>query len=160
MSVDTVSFRSVNFPDRFIRHKNFLGELELIVSDLDKNDASFKTRPGLFLGDGDIHTVSWESVNFPNHYLRHQDFRLKLHLRPAAAGPEQDLFDKDASFFIIPGLADGSKNSFRSANFNQRLLRHRDFHIFLDQLDLSKDLDRKDATFLIGDGFVPFPGGN
>jgi Alpha-L-arabinofuranosidase B (ABFB) domain len=153
--VDTTSFRSVNFPDRFIRHRNFLSELEPVVSDLDKRDASFRTIAGLSIQGGGA--VSWESVNFPNHFLRHQDFRLKLQPRPPLGSSELDLFDQDATFFIIPGFADNSKASFRSRNFTNRFLRHRDFHLFLDELDLSRDIDRKDATFQIGDGFVPLP---
>jgi hypothetical protein len=35
------SLRSANFPDRFLRHQNFLGELIPISSDLDKADATF-----------------------------------------------------------------------------------------------------------------------
>jgi alpha-L-arabinofuranosidase B-like protein len=151
---DTTSFRSFNFPDRFIRHKNFLAEIEPVLSDLDMHDASFRTIPGLF---GGTPSVSWESVNFPNHFLRHQDFRLKLQPQPPEGSPDSNLFNLDATFFIVPGHADPSKASFRSFNFNQRFLRHRDFHLFLDELDLSRDLDRNDSTFQIGDGFVPLP---
>jgi hypothetical protein len=157
---DTTSFRSVNFPQRFIRHRNFLGEIEPVGSDLDRHDASFITIPGLAEGSP---AVSWESVNFKNHFLRHQDFRLKLQPRPPEGSPDQRLFDLDATFFILPGNADNihSENpreairSFRSRNFNTRFLRHRDFHIFLDELNPSSDLDRMDSTFVIQDGFAP-----
>jgi hypothetical protein len=157
---DTTSFRSINFPDRFIRHRNFLGEVEPIVSDLDRNDASFITIPGLAEGSP---AVSWESVNFRNHFLRHQDFRLKLQPRPPEGSPDRRLFDLDATFFIEPGNASNihSENpreairSFRSRNFNTRFLRHRDFHLFLDELNLSIDIDKMDSTFVIQDGFAP-----
>jgi hypothetical protein len=156
---DTTSLRSINFPDRFIRHRNFLGELEPILSDLDRNDGSFVESIGLALGGGSNGAVSWEAVNFPNHYLRHQDFRLKLQPRPPIGSPEIGLFDQDATFFILPGNADSSGHfrSFRSFNFGTRFLRHRDFHLFIDELNLSNDLDRKDSTFEIVDGFVPRP---
>jgi Alpha-L-arabinofuranosidase B (ABFB) domain len=158
---DTTSFRSVNFLDRFIRHKNFLGEIEPVSSALDKLDASFITRGGLAVsGDG---AVSYESVNFKNHYLRHQGFRLKLHPLPPPGSPDRNLFERDATFFIVEGNASnihsapptGAIRSFRSFNFNTRFLRHRDFHIFLDELNLANDLDRMDSTFVIQDGFAP-----
>jgi hypothetical protein len=155
MANNSVSFRSFNFPDRFIRHKNFLGELEPVSSDLDRLDATFIFHPGLAFTGGGGGTASWESRNFPGHWLRHQNFRLVLNKRPPAGSPELDLFDKDATFFIVPGLADGSGQSFRSVNFNTRLLRHRDFHLFLDEVNPSVDIDRKDATFKTQDGFVP-----
>ena len=152
--VDLVSFRSFNFPDRFIRHKNFLGELEPISSDLDKRDATFIFHPGLAFTGGGGGTASWESRNLPDHWLRHQNFRLVLNKRPPAGSPDLALFEKDATFFIVPGLADGSRQSFRSVNVTNRLLRHRDFHLFLDEVDPERDIDRKDATFQTRDGFV------
>ena len=46
-----LSLRSRNFPDRFVRHQNFLGELSPIVSDLDRRDATFFVQE-LAGGDG------------------------------------------------------------------------------------------------------------
>lgn len=156
MADNSVSFRSFNFPDRFIRHRNFLAEIEPVSSDLDRLDATFIFHPGLAsqFGTG---TASWESRNLPGFWLRHHDFRLKLQKRPSPESAELALFNKDATFFIVDGLASssGRNKSFRSVNFNTRLLRHRDFHLFLDEVDVSKDIDRKDATFEIRDGFVP-----
>ena len=44
---DTASFESVNYPNRFMRHAFFLGELTPISSDVDRKDATFVLRPGL-----------------------------------------------------------------------------------------------------------------
>ena len=41
------SIQSYNYPDYFIRHRNYLGEITTIVSTLDKKDATFKLVPGL-----------------------------------------------------------------------------------------------------------------
>ena len=68
-----VSLGLSNFPDRFIRHRNFLGELTPIQSDLDRNDTTFGSED-LQIGSA----VSFRSVNFPTFVLRHQDFRIKL----------------------------------------------------------------------------------
>jgi hypothetical protein len=152
MAAGTVSFVSDNVSNRLIRHKNFLAELEVIASELDQFDASFKTHPALSETSPARGFVSYESVNRQNHFLRHQNFRLTLQPRPAG-GPEQRQFDLDASFVIIPGRGNPAKSSFRSVNFNSRVLRHRDFHLFLDEeASLSNDVARKDATFEIIDG--------
>jgi hypothetical protein len=37
---ETVSFESVNYPNHFIRHRFFLGELTQVGSDLDRKDAT------------------------------------------------------------------------------------------------------------------------
>ncbi|MEU7893942.1 AbfB domain-containing protein [Nonomuraea sp. NPDC049152] len=44
---------------------------------------------------------SFRSFNIDNHYLRHQDFRLKLHNHV----PGDRLFEEDATFAITPSLA-------------------------------------------------------
>ena len=47
-SADPVaSFESENFPGQYIRHRNSLGELTPVVSNLDRMDASFIVRPAL-----------------------------------------------------------------------------------------------------------------
>jgi hypothetical protein len=83
-----VSLQSLNFPDRSIRHQNFLGEISQIQSDLDRHDATFQIRDGAGLGD----LVMLRSLNFPLHVLRHQDFRVKLHEYnpPIFAPPNRD----------------------------------------------------------------------
>ncbi|ROO86987.1 alpha-L-arabinofuranosidase B-like protein [Actinocorallia herbida] len=150
------SFQSFNFPDRFIRHANFQGELTPIASELDRHDATFAIVRGL--ADPDL--ISIQSRNFPIHYLRHQGFRIRLHEGPVGAlgvpPPETDemkLMRKDATFEMVPGLADPASASFRSFNFPDRFLRHRDFHLFLDPVN--DELSRKDATFKVVDGFIP-----
>jgi hypothetical protein len=101
-------------------------------------------------------TFQYEAVNFQNFFLRHQDFRLKLQERPGDGDPAQSQFDLDATFLIVDGLAphDSSReiHSLRAVNFDTMFLRHRDFHLFLTEINT--DLDRMDATFEIIDGFV------
>ena len=86
------SFQSTNFPDRDIRHKNFIGYIDPIQSDLDRSDASFIMVPGL----ADKRFCSFRSVNFPDQYLRHQNFALKLQ-KPDWS----DLYKNDATFKVV-----------------------------------------------------------
>ena len=130
--------RSFNFPDHFIRHRDFLGELTPLSTELDMQDSLFNIVPGLADSDG----VSLESVNFPNHFLRHQDFRLKLH---NLADPNDGLFRADATFYRVRGFADPDGVSYRSFNFPDHYIRHRDFHLFVEP-ENSPNL-AADATF-------------
>lgn len=130
------SFRSVNFPNHYLRHRNFLGELTEVASELDRYDSTFVMTPGL----ADQNGVSLVAVNFPNYYLRHQGFRLKL--QPFA---EDDLYKRDATFFMVPGLADPSRVSLRSLNYPNYYIRHRNFSIFLETG--SDSLWKQDSTF-------------
>ena len=68
-----VSFESVNFPGRYLRHRN--GEIWLDTNDgsqLFKDDATFYKRAGL----ANSGAVSFESRNFPGRYIRHRDYLL------------------------------------------------------------------------------------
>jgi len=157
----SASLRSLNFPDRFIRHQNFLGELTPIVSELDKADATFSS-----INDFRVGTVAQiRPSNFSTMCLRHQDFRIKLHeFNPPISGPnprpetpEEQLLREDCTFTIRQGLADSAGVSFESINFPGRFIRHRDFHLFLEPAD--SDLARRDATFLKAPPFIPEPPG-
>ena len=133
-----VSFESVNFPDRYIRHRNSLGFVEPISDPLSKQDATFKIVSGLA-----GRCFSFESHNYPNQFLRHQGSRLKLAVRT-----NDQLFEQDATFCMTPGLASSEGASFESVNYPGRYLRHRNFELWLDRFDES-EVFRKDATFQI-----------
>ncbi|NJM19227.1 MAG: arabinofuranosidase [Richelia sp. RM2_1_2] len=138
-SGEIVSFKSHNYPDRYIRHRNFLGYLEPIVDDLGRKDATYKLIPGL----ANSKCTSFESINFPGHFLRHENFRLKL-----ARRINQRLFREDATFCIKNRLFgdDRSSWSFESVNFPGHYIRHKNFELWVEPSDGS-DLFRKDATF-------------
>jgi len=136
------SLQSFNFPDRYIRHAWSLGELTEIHSDLDRRDATFKIVPGL----ADDRGISLEASNYPGYYLRHQNYRVKLHQRS-----NEQLFKEDATFLVVPGLAYSRWSSLQSFNFPDRYIRHRDFHLWVEAG--TGDLFRKDATFKIVDPF-------
>jgi hypothetical protein len=140
-----VSIRSFNFANRFVRHANFLGELTPVSNPLDRQDASFSVLPGL----ADPKLVSFGSVNFPAMALRHLDFRVRLDRHSGAA--DTPVQRADSTFVLTPGLADPTAVSFRSVNFPDRFLRHRDFHLFLEPIDRPSQAD---ATFILVPGFA------
>lgn len=81
-----------------------------------------------------------QSYNFPDRYLRHQDYDVLLH---ANVSPAQD-----AQFRLVPGLADSSSGhlSFESVNFPGHFMRHSDYDFKLEADDGSS-LFAADATF-------------
>ncbi|MBD2487059.1 AbfB domain-containing protein [Aulosira sp. FACHB-615] len=140
-SNEAVSFRSYNFSDRYIRHKNFVGYIEPIGDELGRKDATFKIVPGL----ANNKCSSFESVNFPGHFLRHENFQIKLSRRI-----NQQLFREDATFCIKNRLFGDNphSSSFESLNFPAHYIRHKNFELWLESSDGS-DLFRQDATFII-----------
>lgn len=132
------AFQSVNFPKRYIRHRQSLGYVDEINGALAKKDATFIIVPGLA-----GRCSSFESTNYPGHFLRHQNFRIKL-----AKRTDEQLFKDDATFCIRTGMANSSASSFESVNAPNHFIRHRNFELWLDRRDPSP-LFRKDATFHI-----------
>ena len=88
----SVSFRSCHNARKYLRHSNNLmyGD-NFENSQLFKLDATFTERNQIFPG-----TNAYESVNYPNHFIRHQGVLLHLHPYSAAS-----LYKKDASYFAI-----------------------------------------------------------
>lgn len=84
------SLQSVERPEHYLRHRNFLVHLDASDgSELFKNDASFFMRANKYFPG----YTSLESCNFPGHFLRHQNYKMKLHKEDSS-----QLFKMDASF--------------------------------------------------------------
>jgi hypothetical protein len=147
-----ISLQSSNFPGRFVRHRDGLGFITPVQTDLDKRDSTFVIRKALlkpedprapgFSGAHEI-SVSLESVNFPGHFLRHQDFRIKLHQDDGTV-----LFRQDASFMYQDGDDPAGNGGFslESVNLPGHFLRHSNFELWLASSDGS-DLFAHDATW-------------
>jgi alpha-L-arabinofuranosidase B-like protein len=137
---EPTSFRAWNYPDRYIRHRLSLGYIDPIVASdkLGRKDATFQLVPGLA-----GRCRSFESVNYPGHFLRHQNFRLKL-----AERTDEQLFKEDATFCVVSGLANSEGRSFESVNFPKHYIRHSNFELWLGKSDGSQ-LFQKDATFIM-----------
>lgn len=136
----STAFESLNYPGRFIRHRNWLGELTPVANNLDRADATFIVRrPGL---SGTPQSVSLESANYPGHYLRHQGFRVKL-----AKNDGSELFRQDASFVMREyDSVERGWWYFESVNYPNHYIRHRNFEMWLDRTDRS-ELFRQDSMY-------------
>jgi hypothetical protein len=137
------SLQSFNYPKTYIRHRDGLGYITEISSELDRKDASWHLTHGL---EGRDH-VSFRSANYPKQYLRHQEGRIKLH-----EFEDVELFRKDATFKRVNGLAKGGWVSFESVNYPDHFIRHKDGELWVEKNDGS-ELFAMDATFRIVEPF-------
>jgi hypothetical protein len=142
VATGNVSLRSVNFPDRYVRHRDSLGRIDPLTAAgplADRQDATFRAVPGLAVAS----CRSFESVNFPGRYLRHYDMRLVL-----AQNDNSTIFRRDATFCPRTGLAGGSSVSFEPYNQPGRFLRHADYQLRVD-LRAATTVFAGDASFTV-----------
>jgi hypothetical protein len=105
------------FTDRYLRHINGNADTSVVNAGSDattRADATFTIRAGL----ANASCYSFESVNFPGQFLRHQNSRVVRSVNDGSA-----LMRNDATWCARPGLS-GTGVSFESLNFPGRYLRH------------------------------------
>jgi alpha-L-arabinofuranosidase len=110
-------------------------------------DTTFTVSSGWWHSDVDValgrHSFRATTPGSTARSLRHFDFLAQI--SPISAG-SPSIDRQDATFTIVPGLADASCYSFRSANYPTRFLRHSSYRLRLDVND-SGPLFAADATF-------------
>ncbi|WP_245651894.1 AbfB domain-containing protein [Streptosporangium amethystogenes] len=95
------------YTDRYLRHQLSLARTDVVGSGGDallKQDSTFVVRPGL----AEASCYSFESRNFPGHFLRHQEFRVRKDANDGTA-----LFRADATF-----CAEGPPGALRLSSYN------------------------------------------
>ncbi|MEW2045549.1 glycoside hydrolase family 43 protein [Streptomyces sp. NPDC005476] len=130
--------KSYNYPDRYVRHANYVGRIDTYPFDL-YTDSQWKLVPGL----ADAAGVSFQSVNYPTRYLRHYNYQLQLDVNDGTS-----TFAGDATFYRTAGLADSAWASFRSYNNPTRHIRHSNYVLRIDPI--STTTEKQDATFSVG----------
>lgn len=136
------SIRAYAPASNYIRHANFLGRISEIKVELDSRDARFKLMPVLDKPG----CVTFMSTNIRNHYLRHSSFRIIL-----SPNTNDALFKRDATFCMERGLrrvGDEDSVTFRSVNYPERVIRHRNYELWLDPVEDTPQF-RSDASFFI-----------
>lgn len=160
------SFESYNYPDNFIAYKSggyiyqanqlfphqtfWVGSTTTASSDSDFEKATFRIVPGL----ADSNAVSLESVDLPGYFFKYQGIRKAggafvyqtiyngIELQKYV---DDEAFKQDATFKIVPGLADESWLSFESYNHPGHYIRHKNTALYLEQGN--DDTFKQDATF-------------
>ncbi|MFI6904619.1 AbfB domain-containing protein [Nonomuraea sp. NPDC050394] len=163
------SVMEASFPrGQCLRHSDFLLDLDFcptwtrplpmsqaglvaeVARDPWKADFLFGNKPGL-AGFG---SHSYNSYNYPDHYIRHQNFRMRISKLPAAGAPDHVQFTKDASFYEWwPGIAGDageplSSVSLQSYNFPTQFVRHSNYRFHLGDMRHERMTIRQDATFV------------
>ena len=121
----------------------------------DKQGATFVEAAGL----ANPSCVSFESIDRPGSYLRHQNFQ--LHLQPSDGSP---LFSQDATFCPGPGNS-GQDTSFQSVNFPGRFLRTFENVLYLASNGGANPWDTAtnwaaDTSWLVAQPWAQPPGGS
>jgi hypothetical protein len=121
-------------------------------SSTDKQDATFVETAGL----ANPSCVSFESINKPGSYLRHQNFQ--FHLQP---NDGSSLFSMDATFCPGPGNS-GQGTSFQSVNFPGRYIRNFNNVVYLAADGGSNPWDTAtgwpaDTSWLVATPWAPAP---
>ena len=122
----------------YLRHQGNIAKMSNITSVLDHMDSSFVMKEGL----ADSHCVSFESLNYPEHYLRHSGSKIIL-----SKDDQTELLKLDATFCIRSGIKSSNGESFESFNY-------RNYYIHNDGTELSikqgeGDVYAANTTFVI-----------
>ncbi|MEU7908750.1 AbfB domain-containing protein [Actinoplanes sp. NPDC049118] len=118
-----IGLEPVGEPGRRVRHRDFRARIDPIgpgSSALDRADSRFTVRAGRARRS----CVSFESDNYPGHFLRHRGFALRLDRADGSA-----LFDADATF--CPVRVAGGGFVLRSHNYPDRYLTESDSLLLL-----------------------------
>ncbi|WP_420594359.1 AbfB domain-containing protein, partial [Deinococcus sp.] len=130
---------------RYMRHFNSLGFTEVVdvnSVNLLKQDATWKVVTGL----ADAGCFSFEAIDKPGKFLRHQAFRLRIDPN------DSDQVRQDATFCLRTALDGSGKISLESKNLPGNYIRHRGGELWLDPVQDS-DLYRLDASWQPAQGW-------
>ena len=110
--------------------------------------AALGITPEEFLALRDQSRVRLQSVNDPDRYVHHQDFKITQSNNDGTT-----LFLERATFKVVEGLSDPEGVSFESTNFPNHYIHHRNFQLFLDP-DGNTNLFDQRATFKVVEGLA------
>lgn len=114
----TASFVSHAYPGQYMRHqeaKGIIAPIDLEAA-ADREAATFDMIPGLYKSS----CLSFRAVNKKGTFLRHTGSRIYLH-----AADDTPLYQADATFCPEPGMADMQGVTFRSSNYETRVIHLR-----------------------------------
>ncbi|EPX65383.1 Beta-galactosidase [Cystobacter fuscus DSM 2262] len=144
-----VSFEPKNKPGSYVRHRGG----EVWVDALEnttgfRQDASWGIASAWWQSEANVPMGAFQSIqvttpNYTNRYLRHYD---SLGHTEVVDGNSNATLKQDATFKLVPGLAESSCYSFESRNFPGSYLRHSNSRIRRDASD-GTALFKQDATF-------------
>lgn len=144
-----LSLFSNNFPDFFMIERTGLIDIAKIETDVDRADATFEwTGPNLRLGEQGQLQRAVAPLGFVMMIATFDDFRMHGKFVTGITDPVVAAEVRANSTFVLEkGLIDPNQVSFRSMQFPDRFIRHRDFHLFAEPVNSPNEL--QSATFRI-----------
>jgi len=149
LSGDNISLESKNYPGYYIRHRNSelwldpFQDSTLYRSDATWHVASPWSRSGVVLAVNALHSFQVTTPGLTDRSIRHSNGL--GYTEVVTSGSDAGL-RQDATFRIVPGLADATCYSFESLNYPGQYLRHSNYRIRKDAPDGSGSFNQ-DATF-------------
>lgn len=139
---DKISFQATNLDGERIRHRRLLMDVTKVSrsSKTDRNSSAFYVRPGLWNNN----CYSFESVDKPGYFVRHQEFRLRLdEVDDSKIGKIDATFCTRAA---LNGDLDSRSLSLEPLAWRGYTVTHRNYQLWLEPRD--KDAGYKwDASF-------------
>jgi hypothetical protein len=134
-----VSLESAAQRGQYVYHVEGPAYLKRPNTDHERLNAAFEVVPGL----ADPIHVSFRSLNYPNHYLAHGDFHVRLQKYE-----DSDTYRRNATFKAVKGLVTKGAVSFEAITHSRHYIHARGDQLFLDGDDGSLAFS-KQATFLM-----------
>ena len=145
LATGAVSLEAVNQAGRYVRHIDYLGQLDPVTSssaNQTKLDATFTVVNGL------ASPTCYSLQTRTGMFLRHRDYRLRVDPNTGDAA-----FRADATFCAVEGSVSGSV-ALVSYNYPSRRIRHRDYALWLDAYQDTAAF-RADSAFRLVAPWVP-----
>lgn len=142
VAIGNRSLRSLNFPDRYVRHRDNAGYIDPLSASspaADRAAATFTVTAGL----ANANCYSLQASTLAGYYLRHSNYQLVLSQNTGSAG-----FASDATFCARAGLGGGGSVSFESYNYPGFYLRHSNYALRIDRSDGTATFNA-DASFTV-----------
>jgi len=146
-----ISLFANQFQDRFIIERQGLADIARIETDNDRSDATFEwTGPNLRPGATGQLRRATPLLGVVLRNATFLDFRIEGKFAENIEDPATAAEVREESTFVLEeGLIDPNHLTFRSVKFPDRVIRHRQFHLFAERVNTPADF--QDATFR----FVP-----
>merc|ERR1719461_2558067 len=144
-----VSFESVNYPQHYMKHGGWvmwIGKYQ--DTEIYRQDSSFVVRKRLVTSEP-ADCFSIESENYPDHYVRHAGYRMRI-----SKFEDSDGFKQDATWCVKSAPNAQDAVVFNSVNYRNHYARHRNYQMWMDEKWTDDFQHMNDASFYIVDSLA------
>ncbi|MFD3329629.1 AbfB domain-containing protein [Streptomyces sp. NPDC058701] len=155
MAVLKLSLFSNNFPDFFIIDHGGLVDIAKIETEDDRRNATFQwTGPSLSVGERGMLVRAVAPPGFCLHIATFDNFRIHSKFFTGITDPQvKAQVIKESTYTLEQAEIDPNQFSFRSVQFPDRVIRHRNFELFAEPVVTPDEL--QSACFRISQPLHP-----